>query len=243
MTSNSHEEKRRECVGALLLAGGLGIRMQSALPKQYLLLEGRPMARYSFEVFMNHPEIQEVVVVCEERYQSIFSWQGTQKRVSFAPPGRRRQDSVRNGLSRLTGEIDLVVTHDAARPLLEEAWVSRVLEAGREWGCATLAVPLAFTVKQSDAQGFVSRTLDRSNLWEIQTPQVLRLEDYKSGLEQAEKEGLTVSDCCALLENLHRPVKLVPGSRENLKITTPEDLSLAQAILEQRQKAGGCELR
>jgi len=176
-------------IAAILLAGGLGTRMGSETPKQFLPLNGKPIALYSFELFQGMPDIAELIVVCAPAYQHIFSGP-----VKFALPGERRQDSVWNGFEKISPGVDLVCVHDSARPLIHRKMVHDVLEEAKLHGAAVAAVPMKSTVKESKEGGFVSRTLDRKLLWEIQTPQVARREFFEQGFKMVKEKGLTVTD-------------------------------------------------
>lgn len=216
-------------VSAILVAGGSGTRMQSEIPKQYLPLERKPIARYSFDLFIGMPEVAQMIVVCDPLYRQHFS---SPKKVDFALPGERRQDSVYNGLQLVASDADLVCIHDAARPLITESLVRRVLDAAALHGAATAGMPLKFTVKETGkGSTFVASTPDRSLLWEIQTPQVIRPDWLIKGFFKAEAEGLNVTDDVSLVELLGHPVTIIEGSYANLKITTPEDLAIAKSLL------------
>jgi 2-C-methyl-D-erythritol 4-phosphate cytidylyltransferase len=217
---------------AILLAGGSGKRMQTQLPKQFLLLGSKPIVFHSFDLLQALPEIHEIVVVCAPDYQKLFLEIPFTKSVRFAHPGKRRQDSVYNGLLATSPDYSLICIHDAARPLIDKILVYRVLEAASQVGAATAAMPLKFTVKESTNQNYVKATLDRTHLWEIQTPQVVNREILLEGFRQAEIHKLTVTDDVSLAELIGREVKLVEGSHVNLKITTPEDLAIATNFLQ-----------
>lgn len=214
--------------GVILLAGGQGTRMGGNIPKQFLPLKGLPIALYSHNVLMNLPSLHETVVVCDPSYHHLFS---SSKQLSFAPPGERRQDSVYNGLKALDPTVEWVLIHDSARPFIKIEMMADLLASAKEAGAATLAMPVKFTVKERSPDGFVTRTFDRSSLFEIQTPQVVRRDLLIKGFEFAHSQGLTVTDDVSLVELLNHPVKLVNGSYANLKITTPEDLKLAEEIV------------
>lgn len=218
-------------VSALLLAGGNGSRMKSPLPKQYLQLGGKAIARHSFDCLSLLPEVKEIVVVCEEEYRELFREPLSGITLTFAKPGPRRQDSVLNGFRAITAAADLVCIHDAARPFITPAIVERVLHAALEHGAATAAMPVKFTVKEATSDKIVLHTPDRSRIWEIQTPQALKPAIVERGFQHVEACGLTVTDDVSLAEQLGYPVKLVEGDYNNLKVTTPEDLLLAEALL------------
>jgi len=213
-------------VSAILLAGGTGSRMQMAKPKQLIELFGKPLLQHSLELFISMQEIKEIIVVLAAPYRAPFSHFDCK----FAIPGARRQDSVANGFAQIADNAECVIVHDAARPLICKEQVLQLIDEGKKSGAATLAVPVKATIKQTDPEQLVTQTLDRSCLWEIQTPQFLKKELLQQGLAHAEKKELTVTDDVSLAENLGHPVKLVMGAYNNLKITTKEDLPLAEAL-------------
>lgn len=220
-------------VSALLLAGGIGHRMKSTIPKQYLQLGSKAIARYSFDCLCMVPEIVEIVVVCEEEYRELFKEQPPPIALSFAKPGLRRQDSVYNGYRAIASTPDLICIHDAARPFVTSAIVKRVVSAAQEYGAATAAMPIKFTVKEANDEQLVRHTPDRSKIWEIQTPQALKPHIIERGFQHIDAHGLTVTDDVSLAEQLGLPVKLVEGGYTNLKVTTPEDLLMAEEFVKQ----------
>lgn len=217
-------------VSAILLAGGIGSRMNSQTPKQFLQLAEKPIARYSFDIFSAMSEIDEIIVVCLPEYRDLFEIL-SDKHLTFALPGERRQDSVYNGLMEASHDSNFICIHDAARPFIDEALVRRALDAGFAHGAATVGMPVKFTVKQSDKHHFVRSTPDRAYIWEIQTPQVIMKDLLHQGFNYANKNHLTVTDDVSLVELLGKEVKLVEGSHINLKITVPTDLMTAQNYL------------
>lgn len=226
-------------VAVVLLAGGIGSRMGKPLPKQFLSLADKVIAHHSLDVFLTLDEVDEIVIVCHPSYRSFFDVY-KDSRIHFALPGVQRQDSVWNGLEALRHRPDLVCIHDAARPMIDVDLTRRVLAAGLEHGAATVGMPLRFTLKQSTQQGFVDKTLDRSLLWEIQTPQVIQRDLLLEGFEKVHRENLQVTDDVSVVELLAKPVKLVMGNSCNIKITTPEDLIFAEQWLAQKH-AERCE--
>lgn len=215
----------------ILLAGGTGSRMQSAIPKQFLKLNQKPLIHYSFELFMSMKDIAEMTIVCDPQYQSFFPKIADAPKITFAMPGSRRQDSVYNGLEAMTSKSALICVHDGVRPFITEPLVRRVIQSAQQHGAATAAMPVKFTIKECDHNQMAQRTPDRSKLWEIQTPQVIQTDLLKKGFELASRNNVTVTDDVSLVELLGLPVKIVEGSYQNLKITTPEDLSLAELII------------
>lgn len=220
----------KKSLSIILLAGGQGSRLASLEPKQFLKLNGKPIARYSLDVFLELLiPVEEIVIVCADDYQSIFN--NSLKQLRFATPGKERQFSVMNGFKALTKTVDFVMIHDAARPFIEQKEILLLFEEGCKIGAAALATPVTSTIKQVDATGLVSSTLQREFLWKMQTPQLLKYSLLKEGLEKATKEHLSVTDDVSLAELLHHPVKLIKGNPLNFKITTQKDLILANSII------------
>lgn len=215
----------------ILLAGGTGTRMRSAIPKQFLRLAEKMVVHHSLELFLSLDEVKEIALVCHPDYRSYFDTYADE-RIVFAEPGRLRQDSVWNGFQTLMHKEGLVCVHDAARPLIERDLIQNVLQAAQAHGAATAGMPLKFTLKQATQDGFVDRTLDRSLLWEIQTPQVIRYDLLEQGFAKAFQEHCEVTDDVSLVEHLGLPVKLVEGNERNFKITTSHDLILAEQYLD-----------
>ncbi|MCB1083738.1 MAG: 2-C-methyl-D-erythritol 4-phosphate cytidylyltransferase [Simkania sp.] len=217
-------------IAVILLAGGTGSRMGGPIPKQFLPLKGQPIVQYSFDLFLSLPEISEIVVVCKPQFQTFFE-KSPLKAIQFALPGKERQDSVASGFTHVSPSCDYVLIHDSARPLIQEEKVRQLIEEGLLIGAATLGVPMKYTVKEVDENGIVKKTLDRSRLYNIQTPQLLRRDILAKGLKKAQKQGLTLTDDVSLAELIRHPVKIVYGSDENLKITTPEDFEVAKQLV------------
>ena len=212
----------------ILAAGGIGSRMGASTPKQYLPLSGKPIALHSFELFCEMDEIDEIIVVCDDEFRPLFS--STRKPILFAKPGKRRQDSIFNGLCAAFKNASIICTHDAARPFVERNEIRTLLEKTLEIGAATLASPAICTIKQCHEDRIVEKTLDRTKLWEIQTPQALRRDCLVQGFAYALANDIEVTDDTSLAELLHQPIAVVPSSRHNFKITTPDDLAIAQAL-------------
>ena len=216
-------------VSIIIVAGGKGTRMQCETPKQFLPLKGRPLIKHSIELLMNLPWTTEVIIACDPCYQSTFS---DYPSVRLAPSGARRQDSVWNALQCTSDSADLICIHDAARPLLRKEEAEAVILEAAASGAAALAVPAKNTIKEVSSAGIVKKTLDRSKLWEMQTPQVMKPSLLKEGFAIAQANELSVTDDIALVELTKHPVKLVMGSYSNIKLTTPEDWPLLEAYID-----------
>ena len=208
--------------------------MGQPIPKQYLDLCGKAIIDYSIEAFLQVQEITQLVIVCAPEFRHLLDTTTADIPIAFALPGPRRQDSAFNGLKAVTETVELVATHDASRPLVTPEIIRSVLSAAVEFGAAILGRPVPFTVKQATTDGFVDKTLDRSLVWEIQTPQVARSEILREGYAIANSNDADVTDCASIMKLTGHSVKLVPCSGENMKITTSEDLTTAMALLEQR---------
>lgn len=214
----------------VLLAGGKGVRMNAPLPKQYLTIHHKIIALYSFEVFLQMPEVQRIVIVCDPAYQHVFESVPSHIPLDFALPGSERQDSVYHAIQKLKHN-PLVCIHDAVRPCISPVLVRKVVQAAAESGAAFLGVPSKATVKMRINHVSSFQTLPRHDLWEAQTPQVIDLNLLKQAFLYAHEHSLTVTDDVSLIELLELPVKLVEGEDRNIKITTSTDLQLAHLLL------------
>ncbi|KAJ6805646.1 2-C-methyl-D-erythritol 4-phosphate cytidylyltransferase, chloroplastic [Iris pallida] len=224
---------KERSVSVILLAGGKGKRMGASMPKQYIPLLGQPIALYSFFTFSLLREVKEIVVVCDPTYKDIFedASQEIQVNLKFASPGKERQDSVFNGFQEIDGSSELVCIHDSARPLVSSRDIEKVLKDGLLNGAAVLGVPVKATIKEANNNSFVVKTLDRKTLWEMQTPQVIKPDLLRSGFELVNRNCLEVTDDVSIVEHLKHPVYITEGAYTNIKVTTPDDLLLAERIL------------
>lgn len=218
--------KTKYFVSAILLAGGTGTRMGGSIPKQFRILKDKPLALYSFDFFLQENAIDEIIVVCEDGYQSLFS--SKTKPIRFAKPGLRRQDSVYQGLLATDDQSDLISVHDAARPFLEKKPFTELLAAARLHGAAALAIPATNTIKRADPDGKVLETLPRHELWELQTPQVILRDLFLQSYAYAHEHFIEATDDLSLIEAMGKTAVLVKSSPSNFKITTPTDWHLAE---------------
>uniref|UniRef100_A0A804N9R2 2-C-methyl-D-erythritol 4-phosphate cytidylyltransferase, chloroplastic n=1 Tax=Zea mays TaxID=4577 RepID=A0A804N9R2_MAIZE len=224
---------KERSVSVILLSGGQGKRMGASMPKQYLPLLGLPIALHSLKTFCQLKEVKEVVVVCDPDYIDVFegSIKNLQLPLKFARPGKERQDSVFNGLQEIDGDSELVCVHDSARPLVSS---EDVLEDAAVHGAAVLGVPVKATIKEANSDSFVIKTLDRKTLWEMQTPQVMKPNLLKDGFELVKRDNHEVTDDVSIVEYLKHPVYITEGSYTNIKVTTPEDLLLAERLMNEK---------
>lgn len=240
--------------GVVLLAGGQGKRMLTETPKQYLHLSGLPMALRSAHTLSSVPSVSHMCIVCDEAWQSVFNQPSNGHvngladaasafhsllqcgHIVFAPPGDERQHSVENGFNSLIAAfptVELVAIHDGARPLVRTDCVARALEDAFHTGASALASPCKATIKRADKNsGLVLETLDRSELWEMHTPQIARVDVLQRALQHANDTGLLATDDAALVEAADMPVKVTHDAYDNIKITTPDDMPLAERALQ-----------
>ena len=224
---------------AIVLAAGQGKRMQSHVQKQFLLLNGRPLITYALEAFENSP-VDQIILVAgpdEIRYcqEEIAEKYGFSKVTKVIAGGRERYHSVYEGLKAAEG-AEYVLIHDGARPLLDQEMISRSLEGAKEYGACVVGMPVKDTIKTSGADGFVESTPDRSALWQVQTPQAFYypwiLEAYKKLFSREEYQQGVTDDGMVLESMTAHKVKLIEGGYFNIKVTTPEDMAVAEALLE-----------
>jgi len=222
-------------VGAVIVAAG-GSQRMGGVDKTLALLAGKPVFARTVDVFQNCSYIDQVVIVLNkknlERGKQLVAEQGWSKVTDVCLGGKRRQDSVAAGLSLLSN-CEWVVIHDGNRPLLTEDLIRRGLAEARETGAAVAAIPVTDTIKVAGDDGIVHQTPPRQNLWAIQTPQVFR---YSLITEAYCKAEIEATDDASLVEQLGYRVKLYMGSYDNIKITTPNDLVLAEVLWQKRGK-------
>ncbi len=229
---------------AIVLAAGKGSRMHSETPKQYMELLGKPLIYYSLRTFEDSfvDEIVLVVSPGDEDYckEQIVHGFGFKKIIAIVPGGKERYHSVYRGLGAASADTDYVFIHDGARPCLSREILKRNLETVCRHDSAVTAMPVKDTIKITDAEGFVQQTPDRSRTWMIQTPQTFSFPMIKSFYEKMirmEEKGempeIPITDDAMVMETFSdKKVKLVEGAYTNIKVTTPEDLEIAQKFLQ-----------
>jgi 2-C-methyl-D-erythritol 4-phosphate cytidylyltransferase len=224
-------------VGAVIVAGGSGTRMgPRSGPKQYLDLLGAPVLLWSVRAFLDHPAVGVVVIVLPPADAARPPEWLASRPVTIAAGGATRAGSVRAGLAALEDRVDVVLVHDAARPLVSGDIIDRVLHAARE-GPAIAALRVADTVKVEGPDGTIARTVDRAGLWLAQTPQAFPLRVLRDAHARAEADGFAATDDAALCERYGARVRLVEGSVENMKITRSSDLRIVAALASARTDA------
>lgn len=217
-------------VGAVIVAAGKGRRMGAGMNKVYLQILGRSILEHTVEVFEKCNKIDEIVIVTDEIEMCKDKVKGFSKVKAVVLGGETRQESVKNGLCAC--ECELVAIHDGARALVCEKDIAEAIKAAEKYGASAVGVKSKDTLKNVDKDGFILGTIDREYTYNIQTPQVFRLSEIKEMYDKTDGE---FTDDAGLYESFGKRVKVTLGSYENLKITTPEDLVLAEKILEKRK--------
>ena len=226
----SHRQHSDSRVGAVVVAAGKSTRM-NGVDKVFTLILGVPLVAYSLDQLEAFPSVAEIVLVLSpdslDQGQDLLRLRGYQKVSHVCAGGERRQDSVRCGLE-LLAQCRWVIIHDGARPCLDQGILQRGLTAVEDCGAAVAGVPVKDTIKQVSPKGDITGTPDRDRLWAAQTPQIF---EFALLWDAHQRCTQPVTDDAAMVESLGHPVKMFLGSYENLKVTTPEDLAVAETFL------------
>ncbi len=219
-------------VSAIIVAAGKGERMGKK--KQFLSLAGRPMLYWTLEKFQKIKPIKEIVLVLPKedilRKSKLIKTKFTKVK-KIIPGGKIRQESVFNGLTETNPNILLVAIQDGVRPLVSEKLIKNTIKVAERYGSAVPALPVRETVKTVSSNKFVETTLPRKKIWATQTPQIFRREIILKAHRKAKEDRFIGTDDAQLVERIGCPVKLIPGEYTNIKITLPEDLLFAQALI------------
>jgi 2-C-methyl-D-erythritol 4-phosphate cytidylyltransferase len=225
-------------VAAIIAAAGFGRRMKTNRPKQLLALDGTPILIHTIRKFDACAVIDHIIVTAPreavDEIGALVAAAGFKKSVSVVEGGERRQDSVASGLRHLQPGTTIVAVHDAVRPFVTVEEIENVVRQAERTGAAILAVPIVDTVKQAE-RDFIESTLTREHLVLAQTPQVFRTSILEEAFERAGKDEYYGTDESSLVERLGHPVAIVRGSERNIKITRPNDLTLARVFLEEEK--------
>lgn len=219
---------------AIIPAAGSGTRMKLDHPKQFHMLAGMPILIHTVKAFLNSPVISQVIIVApqdmvHQTEQLLIEYHMENTKVLVTAGGIRRQDSVLLGIQKLSPDIEVVLVHDGARPMISQALITDCYEAACEDGAAIAAIPVKDTLKKGSSNNRVETTVDRDGLWQAQTPQAVSVELLKQAY--AINGDNDVTDESSLLERSGIPVTLVEGAETNIKITRPEDLQIAEKLL------------
>ncbi|MCK9217492.1 MAG: 2-C-methyl-D-erythritol 4-phosphate cytidylyltransferase [Firmicutes bacterium] len=220
----------------IILAAGKGSRMKAGINKQYLNLNGRPLLSYSLEVFFTCIGIDEIILVISRSdneifYDKILNDFHMNKPLKVVFGGDERQESVRKGLKEADKNTDIIIIHDGARPFITTEMIETCIKEASKYGASSLGVPVKETIKITDNENFVINTPDREKLWITQTPQAFKHNLIVQAHKHAHEQGKKATDDAMLVEYLNHSVKMVVGDYCNIKITTAEDLVIAEAMM------------
>lgn len=227
-------------ISVLIPAAGQGKRMETSVKKPYLILSDKPVLSHTIDRFEQNSVIDEIIVIVDESdltacHEDVISPFRFRKVRELVAGGETRQVSVFNGIQALSSDVDYVVIHDGVRPFIDDEIIFRCIEATVECGASVAAVPVKDTIKVANKDLLIDHTPKRDLLWRVQTPQVFRYSLLLEAHDMAIKDGISASDDATLVEELGHPVKLVMGSYKNVKLTTPEDLLLAETLLNEER--------
>jgi 2-C-methyl-D-erythritol 4-phosphate cytidylyltransferase len=227
-------------VHALIVAGGKGTRFHSRIPKQYVALAGVPILTRTLRVFDVCDIIDRIVLVVPPGdsgfvRDAMIEPAGLRKSISVVAGGVRRQDSVFNGLAAIPPEAEVVVIHDAVRPLVTNELITACVSAARLHGACIAALPVWDTLKRISHSGCIEATLPRERVWMAQTPQAFQTTLIRIAHERAQCDPAAATDDASIVERMGAAVHILPGSPRNIKITTAEDLAMAAALLGEPQ--------
>lgn len=221
-------------INAVIAAGGHGKRMKNSTSKQFLTVKGHPILYYTLMAFEAVGTLDEILLVVgaddmENAQREIIDRYGF-KKIKLIEGGCQRQDSVYNGLRGLSSQTDIVVIHDGVRPFVSPKIIHQSIEAAKKYRAVGVAVPVKDTIKVVGEDHAIKKTPDRSTLWAMQTPQTFDYHLILKAHEMARSEGFYGTDDAMLVERMGLPVRVIPGSYVNIKITTPEDIMVAEVF-------------
>lgn len=227
-------------VSVIIPAGGSGSRIKSKKAKQYLSLNQIPILIHTLIVFERMKMINEMILVVPENHlfyvqKELLPPYKLTKIKSVVAGGKERQDSVKNGLNEISDKTDIVVIHDAVRPFIHEKIIYAVVSEAKKTGAATAGVMSKDTIKIIKRNNLIAETIPRDNVWLTQTPQAFKYEILKKAYKKAYKDKFYGTDDATLAERIGQKVKMMEGSYENIKITTPEDIIIAKALMKNKQ--------
>jgi len=222
---------------AIIVAAGKGIRMNTAVRKQYQRVAGFPIVVHTLKTFDSCQMIDEMLLVIPKEdlefcHDQIVSPANLKKKIYLVAGGPKRQDSVYNGLKAIDADYCIVVIHDGVRPFITNDQLEACINGAKKHGACILGIPAYDTLKRVNSKGTIVSTLERDAIWLAQTPQAFRYDLIKKAHEVARQQNFTGTDDASLIEQLGLEVKILIGSRNNIKITNPEDLKLARILFE-----------
>ncbi|WIV13116.1 2-C-methyl-D-erythritol 4-phosphate cytidylyltransferase [Proteiniborus sp. MB09-C3] len=223
-------------ISVVIVAAGMGKRMNSNINKQYLLLKEKPILAYTIEKFDNNEYIDELIIVTREEEKEyclneVVKKYGFKKVANIVGGGAERQDSVYKGLLAVKDLCNIIIIHDGVRPFIRDEDIINSVDGVIKYGACVMGTPVKDTIKTVSVEGDIINTPDRNTLWAIQTPQSFSYEIILKAYREAIEGKVTATDDSMLVEKLGYKVKVIEGSYSNIKITTPEDLKLAELLL------------
>lgn len=223
-------------VSSIIVAAGSGSRMKAGVNKQYLYLSGKPVLAHTLLVFQKCELIDEIILVIGKKdmevcKEEVIKKYKIKKVKILVEGGDTRQDSMYLGLKKVNPKSDIVITHDGARPLIHQNTLMKCIESTLEYKATIVAVPVKDTIKIVDDDLNVQSTPKRSTLWSVQTPQTFEYNLLKKAHKKAKDDNFIGTDDAMLVERLNHPIKVIKGHYDNIKITTPEDLIMAESII------------
>jgi len=223
-------------VVAIIVAAGRGKRTGHSTKKQFLSVGSKPILAYTLDVFDSIDRVDKIILVIPrgwKRYcqKEIIEKYGYRKEIEVISGGARRQDSVACGLALVSSDYEIVIIHDGVRPFVSRKMIVESIAKARKFRACVVAVPVTDTVKMVNREGVIERTLPREHLWRVQTPQTFQLSLIKKAYAKALKDKFYGTDDAQLVERMNKPVKVISGDYRNMKITTREDLILAETLL------------
>lgn len=227
---------QKHFISAIIVAAGSSARMGQGVDKQMIMLGAMPVLAHSIRAFQQCESVDEIIVVTKGEHiidvGSMAEAFGFDKLHCVVAGGLTRQESVSNGISACSDKAEFYIIHDGARPLVADHTINSVIQNAMIYGAAAAAVPVKDTVKRADPEMKIEQTVERSNLYLVQTPQMFLADIYRMSLKQAIHMGLDLTDDCQLFERTGRTVFLCQGDYKNIKITTPEDIAIARALMQ-----------
>lgn len=221
-------------ISVIIAAAGTGSRMQSPVSKQFLVVQGKPILMLTAERFQECEAVDEIIIAAPADQMASINFLVKEFRLSkvagVVAGGAYRQQSVTNALRELPAHSSITIVHDAVRPFVRKQMIVDSIALAEEHGASVVAVRVKDTIKQSQSDGVILRTLDRKDLWAAQTPQTFRTALLKEAYARAERDGFVGTDDAALVERMEIAPAIVEGSYDNIKITTPEDMEMAALI-------------
>ena len=231
---------------AIIVSAGKGQRFMEGKKKQFYLLADKPILAHTLDQFETCPLVRSTLLVVSEEdmdytLKEIVEKYKYRKIAQIVPGGKRRQDSVKNGMDALAKVVDIVMIHDGVRPFVTRAMIEDSIQSAERFGAVVVAMPVKDTIKMSNPDGTVLKTLDRESLWQTQTPQTFQAKVIREAYTKATEDDFVGTDDASLVERLGVKVHILPGSYTNIKITTPEDLILAHLFLKMKAQTKKAE--